>query len=336
MKRNNIRIAAKAGAISALYALTVCMAFGAETNPPVSRPADGTAISRIEFEARFGKPVCTEAEFSKKFSTIYRIEFTNFLAGLANPMQIAKKVVSLSGAKADGLSEESYYVVVPRVFVESVPSNTLASMLGLQQGDEILEAYWEADSPQGGGGPWEDGLRFRLPIGGLSLWNMKLWSITPGAKLVVKTSQGELSMQGRQVTRYVNALMSQCGLNDPQSDSERLNQKGYDTFANYAFWLPECKNLGARIRTEYEVRTGLNKDKLDQNVNRLTGHFDNGVRESLSDALCKTEIFPGFAFANVHQRICEFVDDPGRMWPYPLACKFHTPLELATVWSAGL
>lgn len=147
----------------------------------------GRSVSRNEFESRFGKPLCTEAEFGKKFSSIYGVEFKDFLA---TPQPLAKQMIKLSGLKADGLSEGSYYVVIPRVFVDFVPTNTLASEIGLQPGDELMEAYWETASfgvgyqdalseggHENGWKPSGDNnrrCRVKLSVAQLSLWRMNL------------------------------------------------------------------------------------------------------------------------------------------------------------------
>jgi len=116
--------------------------FAAETSPQPSRPIKSAAISRGEFESRFGKPLFTENEFARKFVSIYGVELTNFLQ---RPQEVAREVVQISGVRAAGLSDGSYYILVPKVFVDDVPSNSLASAVGLQAGDEILAAWMDSD-----------------------------------------------------------------------------------------------------------------------------------------------------------------------------------------------
>src|SRR5208283_251169 len=127
----------------AIIACSVNFAVAESTNQLSlsSSPSGDATISRSEFESRFGKPLWTEGDFAKKFFSIYGVELTNFIA---QPEQNAKQMLALSGVSpAADLSEASYHVVVPKIFVDSVPSNTLAAMMGLQPGDEIQEAYWE-------------------------------------------------------------------------------------------------------------------------------------------------------------------------------------------------
>ncbi len=415
---------------SILFAVLACsanFAIAESTNQlsPPSSPSGDVLISRSEFESHFGKPIWTEEDFAQKFFSIYGVELTNFIA---QPDQHAKEMVNLSGvAPAAELSEASYHVVEPRIFVDSVPSNTLASLVGLQPGDEILEAYWET-APYGvgcstlsAGGHdygWKPSpqdtkvCRLKLPSTALSLWQMNFsdmlhddrngllaytdlcfsklpkntQSITKTKEtlqglfqqgltgLRIKTQRATLSLSLFDLEHYINGLSPQGGDNlfapkygnddTPRQkqtkaaenrfltkdeliaaaighavygvEQNQRNMPGHNLFQdspnelykelgfenaskageatdaiynsryddfiqNYSVWLPECKNLGAKLHTDYVIKKGLAKDEYDKIV-------------AVSSDISETEMLEGLKFGSVHGEIQHFADGKASLY----------------------
>jgi hypothetical protein len=81
----------------------------------------------------------------------------------------------------------------------------------------------------------------------------------------------------------------------------------YGTFeTTCARWLPECRNLGAKVHTEYHINTGLTKDQQAKIIETLIGQKgfnDADRRYRVNKALASTELFEHFSFGALHGEV---------------------------------
>ena len=249
--------------------------------PAVEPPLpEEVSLSREAFEARYGKPLFTKKEFDAVFKGLYEIGLDEFLAMLGTSYfgvlpehhRALADAVRLFGNKSDSL-REAYATIVQRVFVSQVRSNSIAESLGLKPGDEVLDAYLEADDPRDplmtfyhythgdGTGISTDTvlsrgppLQVKFPLAGWALKEFHLYDLSrdpsPQSDFCVTTTRGTLRIPRRAIMeQLVQAYTNKWGL-----------KQAFTIHSQVADIVPHIRNLGAVLETRFEKRNGLDKN----------------------------------------------------------------------------